>query len=66
MSHDTSRHTLRQRVTCSGCGRELSAALNVKGKPVVNRHKKPDGTRCWGYLSTDHRPIPTEPKETTP
>lgn len=58
MSHDTSRHTIRTRVICHLCKRELSGAANLAGRWTVRRHKDPDGKPCWGHLNTDHRPVP--------
>lgn len=45
-------------VACVDCGRTLRAVPGVNGKTLfVRRHKRPDGSACFGVKRTDHRII---------
>lgn len=49
--------TIGQPVLCSQCGKTLSGTLCMQHGWYVHPHRKPDGSYCWGYRYSDHRPI---------
>jgi N-acetylmuramoyl-L-alanine amidase CwlA len=44
-------------VTCSQCGRRLTAWRDTQGGYHVMPHKEPAGAVCPGRLLTDHQPV---------
>lgn len=49
------RSTFGTDVLCRECGKKLRGVVGVTRGYHVRKHTKPDGTRCAGHLSTDHR-----------
>lgn len=55
-----SARSIGEKVVCSDCGRILKGAPAVRRGFHLRKHKRPDGTNCWGARSTDHRPAPKD------
>ena len=53
---------VRVPVVCSECGKRLKGVERLRGLGFhVSRHKRADGTECWGSKRTDHLRVMKHP-----